>query len=331
MTEQFIEPLVSQKLVVVITDEAGRRHERVELTGQGALIVGRGWHCDLIVQDPLVDAEHARVVLNAAGELHIEDMNSLNGTHLLGDTLENAALQLGNTRLEFHRTDVPVPPAQRLSRWDGFLTGLGNPVWPLMALLPLFCLQVYFNNARALEPGYFVSSIFYGLLGCGVWALFWGVLSKLLRNSMRLAAHFSVICWGLVSGAVVSALADFLGWQTQSVAVGEFIGVAGSALVLFVLGAVTLGLATAMHSRRRLLVAVLPSIALAFFAYGLPLLQDEEPQWAAPMVGESYPPGWQWGKGRPLESFLEDSELLFDRSTKRANERAAELYAPDFR
>jgi len=162
-------------------------------------------------------------------------------------------------------------------------------------------------------------------MGCGVWALFWGVLSKLLRNNMQLAAHFSVICWGVIGASVLGELADYFGWQAQSLALGKFLGVGGGALWLFVIGVITLGIATTLASRRLLLVAALPPVLLVFVVYGLPLLQDEAQQWAAPVMDVSYPPGWQWSEGDSLESFLAGSQALFDQSAERAAERLAEL------
>jgi len=316
---------INKSYVVVVNDEDGNRHERVTFDSVGGLLIGRGWHCDLIVQDVLVDAEHARVLLDSTGELRVDDLDSLNGLQLTSAALEGGELQLGTSSLVFHRADAPVPPAQRPSRWNAVRGWIRNPLWPLLVLLPLVCIEVYFGTARELDAGVFVSSAFYTLLGCGVWALFWGVLSKLLRNNMQLAAHFSVICWGVVGASVLGELADYLGWQAQSMALGEFLSVGGGALWLFALGVITLGIATTLPSRRLFLVAALPAILLVFVVYGLPLLQDEEPQWAAPVMSVSYPPGWQWNDGDSLESFLAGSQTLFDQSAQRAAERLAEL------
>lgn len=318
-----------QTFVVVVDDETGRRHERVSVGIEDGLLIGRGWHCDLIVQDVQVDAEHAQVVVDAAGELRVDDLDSLNGLSLTGSMLDGGELHLGSSTLQFHHTDKPVPPAQRPLRWNASLGWLRNPVWPLLALVPLTCAGIYLGTPQKLDAGVFVSTVFYTLVGCGVWALFWGVLSKLLRNNMQLAAHFSVICWGVVGASVVGGLADFFSWQAQSVSLGELIDVTGGALWLFVIGVITLGIATALRPRPLLFVAALPAVLLVFVAYGLPLLQDEEPQWAAPVVNSSYPPRWQWSEGDSLGSFLEGSQRLYDSSAERASLRAAELAKTD--
>ncbi len=316
---------LGMSFVIAVNDEGGGRHERVTLDSEGGLLIGRGWHCDLIVQDVLVDAEHARVSIDSTGELRVDDLDSLNGLRLTSATLEDGELHLGTSTLAFHRADAPVPPAQRPSRWNAVLGWIRNPLWPLLVLLPLVCAEVYLSSARELDAGAFVSRAIYTVLGCGVWALFWGVLSKLLRNNMQLAAHFSVICWGLIGASVLGELADYVGWQAQSLSLGKGLSVGGGALWLFVIGVVTLGIATTLASRRLLFVAALPAVLLVFVVYGLPLLQDEELQWAAPVMNVSYPPGWQWGDGDSLDSFLDASQALFDQSAEQAAERLTEL------
>jgi hypothetical protein len=46
------------------------------------LIVGSGRHCDLVVRDPLVSAEHCRIERRVTGSLFVADLGSLNGTWL---------------------------------------------------------------------------------------------------------------------------------------------------------------------------------------------------------------------------------------------------------
>jgi len=112
--------------VVVVSDEGGSRHERVTLDSAGGLLIGRGWHCDLIVQDLQVDAEHARVSIDSTGELRVDDLDSLNGVQLTRVTPEGGELQLGTSTLAFHRADAPVPPAQRPPRWNTVLGWIGR-------------------------------------------------------------------------------------------------------------------------------------------------------------------------------------------------------------
>lgn len=322
-----------QRFVVVITDDAGVRHERVslprhgdaDLDSQAYLLIGRGWHCDLIVQDPLVDAEHARVSLDEAGLVRIEDLNSLNGLHLTSAEPQQVELVVGTTRLEFHRADEAVAPAVRPSRWEAARARLANPFWPLLALVLVISIQSYLGSAAELKADRFVSANISMLVGCGIWALFWGLVSKLLRNSMQMASHFSVICWGLFAAWLLGEVSVFFGWQTQSLGVEQFLDVLTSAGWLFLIAMVTLGIATQLRSRALLMVAAVPSLMLVFYVYGMPLLRDEPPQWGTPIVSESYPPSWQWSEGAAVADFLEASSAVFDLSAERAAERAAEL------
>ncbi len=55
--------------------------------GEGAVLVGRAPHCDLVIDHPSVSKEHARFTL-AKSQLTLMDLGSTNGTFVNGRRLE---------------------------------------------------------------------------------------------------------------------------------------------------------------------------------------------------------------------------------------------------
>lgn len=82
------------------------------------LTVGRGFSNDLILDDPYLDARHARILLTEDGRVLVEDLGSLNGIvadrHKLRGAVQVFAgheLRLGRTTLRFRDPEESVGPA----------------------------------------------------------------------------------------------------------------------------------------------------------------------------------------------------------------------------
>ena len=304
--------MAAQKLVLVVNDGTSHRLEHRELTSgleSGAsLLIGRGWHCDVVIQDSQVDAEHLRLTLGEDGQLRCADLNSLNGVRVAGtapllgeqDLASGAEIKLGKSRLKVFSSDHPVPAATHPSRWDALREVLERPWWPLAAMLALFGLQVlnkFAGTTTPIEADDLVSALFSTMTTLGVWVLFWGVLSKLMRNAMNLRAHLAIAATTGVVAWFIQALAAWAGWQTLSLDVSQFVLNIGTAALLFVVAALTLGIATRLRRRSLVLLAALPPLLLLGSVYLLPLLRDEPRQWGPEIVTGSFPPGWALSQG----------------------------------
>jgi len=74
----------------------------------GGFLLGRSTACDLVVNDATISRRHARITV-ADASVHVEDLNSLNGTYI-NDTplrgnmalLEGSRLRCGSVTLWFH-------------------------------------------------------------------------------------------------------------------------------------------------------------------------------------------------------------------------------------
>lgn len=325
-------------LVVVVRDGTGVRHERLSVGPDDSVLVGRGWHCDLIVQDPQVDAEHAKLSISERGQLQCADAESRNGLRIAGTTAGPAplsftsggVLEMGRSTVAVFRTDHDVPPAVEPSRWDSIRVLLERPVWAIGSLLLLLVcdtLELFGTTTQPLTADAFVGAMSFSLLGCGTWVFFWGVLSKLLRNSAHLTAHLSIAASAGVAVFLLGQLSGYMGWQTLNVGIESFVAVVGAAVLLFFVGALTLGVATRLRRRGLLVLACIPGVLLLASTYVLPMFRDDEAQWYPELITSSYPPGWQLTKGTSLPDFLQEAPRLFEASADDAAERAAELEA----
>ena len=109
------------KIVFVeLLDRRGNVRERVRVDSFPAT-VGRGYANAVIVDDPLVSAEHLRLSLDSEGGVIVEDLNTVNGTRLSTsrERIERhrvpaggeAVLRIGQTVLRLRGDDFAVGPA----------------------------------------------------------------------------------------------------------------------------------------------------------------------------------------------------------------------------
>lgn len=70
----------------VLVCTAGALSGRRQPVGDGGLILGRGGHCDLVVDDPGVSREHARVLMHNDA-VWVQDAGSRNGCFVNGRRL----------------------------------------------------------------------------------------------------------------------------------------------------------------------------------------------------------------------------------------------------
>jgi two-component system cell cycle response regulator len=59
-------------------------------------ILGRGTKADIILDEPSISREHARIVIDASGAYFIEDLGSTNGTFVGGQSVQRAQLASGD-------------------------------------------------------------------------------------------------------------------------------------------------------------------------------------------------------------------------------------------
>lgn len=75
----------------------GRRRGREYEIGRSPVIIGRAQQCDIVIpDDQLVSSEHADVRIDEHGQLVLRDLESVNGTEVNGDPIEETVLKPGD-------------------------------------------------------------------------------------------------------------------------------------------------------------------------------------------------------------------------------------------
>ena len=102
-------------MFVLIVKQRGTTQEHPLCDGH--TIVGRGQSCDVVINDDSISRQHARLVVHA-GQVHLNDLQSRNGTYIGGRAVREATLR-GGELLSFgdveatieRRSDAPAAGA----------------------------------------------------------------------------------------------------------------------------------------------------------------------------------------------------------------------------
>ena len=110
--------------------QQGRRRGREYSIGRRPVTIGRAPQCDIVIpDDQLVSSEHADVQLAENGQLVLRDLESVNGTEVNGETVQETVLKpgdeiaIGSTIFEIIEeaaTPAPAAPSPRAPSTEKF-------------------------------------------------------------------------------------------------------------------------------------------------------------------------------------------------------------------
>ncbi|MGH0032781.1 MAG: FHA domain-containing protein [Myxococcota bacterium] len=188
---------------VEVLDRRGRVVARVQ-AARLPFRIGRGYDCDLILDDPHVDAVHAVLEHDDAGRLHLRDAGSRNGMACEGsrdpvarvDLDGDVSVRLGRTLLRLRGPGFRVPEAVPIVRRSRLAEWLFDH-WSAAIVVPLVCLAVqvfrdYQKTTTPFEPLVELSETGWLLLADGFWSRPWALLNRLLRQRTRWVAHSTI-------------------------------------------------------------------------------------------------------------------------------------------
>jgi hypothetical protein len=210
-------------ILEVLDTRAGAVRTRLRLDAL-PLTIGRGYANDLILDDPYVDARHARITRDEEGRLRVEDLGSLNGLAAEGGPARAAwveagagtEVRLGRTTLRFRDPEEPVPPAlpdaaegaePAPARWLATPAGRLAVSGAALAAVAVYTWLGSYQRSSASEV--FAGVLAFGMLGA-LWAGIWAIAGRVVVHRFHFLGHFAV------ASAVVLAI---LAW----VALGEWV------------------------------------------------------------------------------------------------------------
>jgi hypothetical protein len=276
--------------------------------GDRPLTVGRGLSNDVILEDPYVDARHARIGLDEAGAPVIEDLGSVNGlvakdARLPGRMLvgPGSEIRVGRTVLRFHDADEPVPPAlvdataaspasiakaseKRLARWRRARAvrrvvrfARTTPARLLTAAVAASAIALYSWLGSAQRSS--ASEALFAALGfamiVAVWAGIWAVASRVTVHQFRFVGHVGVASLVTLAGLVWSVAIEWTVFFFPDAGLSDVLSVGIGLVLLSALVAGHLSLASGL-SRQQQWRAGFAVAGTALLIGGLATLAEEE-------------------------------------------------------
>lgn len=248
--------------------------------------IGRALDNDCVLDDPHVDAHHARVEADGEAGVALQDLGSVNGVRAGGARVARVPLvhgtlvALGRTRLRVRDEQVAVPaaiplddePAEGAARWyerPGVRLALIAGTFALVALDGWLESDSTGGANSALSLGI-------GMFGfASLWAGIWAVVGRVITHHARFASHLLVASLTLLviwaAGwleAWVLFLAPATSWWEGAT------GVFGLALAAAVVAA-HLRYATHLSRRGRWRAAVTTAVVLVAVGLAFRLVEDD--------------------------------------------------------
>lgn len=278
-------------LIIDILHPDGAR-SRHALNGN-VLTVGRALGNDVVLDDPYVDASHARLSIDDNGAVSVEDLGSVNGLvsgeeRIFGRTVvrPGGTLRLGRTTLRFRDPDESVPPAL-LDRPMAALTPVapsGQARWltstPAVLGVAVLALVAFGVSAWLRSSGRSsASSIVSASLGFAtvvtIWAGLWSLASRIIVHQFRFLRHLSVASAVAVAGLAWGVTNDWLEFFFPD---ADFIGVFGTLALVVLVGVLVAGhlaLTSVMPRRRQWKVAAIVAVSAIAIAMLSALSKDD--------------------------------------------------------
>ncbi len=242
--------------------------------------VGRSLDNDVILDDPHVDAHHARIVAGEDGTPVMEDLASVNGIEIPGTGRQSrvllaagTTLRLGRTALRIRDRAEEVAPALALGARAAIGHWVEQPRWQL-ALIALVFLGsadsawVATHDREGMTTTLALIVAVAALLA--LWAGAWAVVGKL---AIRRAAFVTHVAIASLAAVVLNASELVTSWaQFLFPATGPALGVIGTIVTVGVSAAnldMHLAFSTALTRRRRWIgvASVVGGLALLVAAF----------------------------------------------------------------
>ena len=304
--------------------------------GGTPVTLGRGFANDLILDDPYVDARHARIIVDESGVPLIEDLGSVNG--VIADYSKvsgrlplrpGAEVRVGRTLLRFRDSDEPVSPA--IADVSLVPPAAVTPVvkrevvLPRRAHLPAAIAQRARTTwGRLITVGVAASAIaLYSWLGSSerssasaalsaalafaamiaIWAGIWAVASRVSVQRFHFVGHMAVASLVTLGGLAWTMAAEWLSFFFPDAALADVLSIGIGLVMLAALVAGHLALASSFPRTRQWRTGFAVAGA-ALLIGGLAALAEEESFTDIPTFsGVVKPVGSEWLPTASIEEF----------------------------
>ncbi len=310
------------ELAIEVMELGQHRSYVARVSGREAHI-GRGWNNDVVVRDPLVDADHLRLFMDEEGRLMVEDLGSRNGSRLGANYFTDAVqvelgkpLRIGHSTLVIHNTDEPVGKAQRRPQFEPLIERMQMPWVACMALLAALA-SAYFSGLFApdlsIDADDRWSRAFAFGLGLVVWAAVWGSFARLLRHEVAFWGHLTLVAVACTLVLLGYMFINWLSFNLLSQTIQNYGFEMLFTLALFGWCILGFDMTTRFKPLKRSLVAVTVTGAALILLFVSPVGggPEQDPR-RPPMVNVTQPPSRLVVADQSIEAFLANAAPMFE-------------------
>lgn len=308
-------------IIVEVLEKSGKVHERSKLSHFPATL-GRAYDNDLILNDPYVSPQHARIACNEDGALTLTDLGTENGTHCLPQMQPVSALtlgsdtllRLGQTLIRLRRPDYAVAPTRidklANSRIAHLFTRPAMLAILTLLLLGLLGLNSYQSSAQAKTVGQLLLENIEIVVLVPVWAGIWALLSRVFMHHAAYVAHAMIATLGVIGFLCVNVAVEYYAFGFSALLSADilFHGLLGLLACAMLYGHLRF---TTLFSPRRIgVIAIATAVGLVGLSGFTAYVQSLEFNDALPYPPELKPPQFQMAPDKSLEEFVRDAEHI---------------------
>ena len=167
------------------------------------LTIGRAYDNDLVLDDPHVAAHHLRLVRGEDGDWVAEDLGSINGLHVAGDSTRRkrvvldaaTSLCIGTTHLRVRTSRHAVAAERLLLRY--------RPQWPaaltcFALVFALSLLELWLGETTEPKLIRYLTPLLALAVMVAIWTSAWSVLSRIFGGRARYGLHLLIVGVGLL-------------------------------------------------------------------------------------------------------------------------------------
>lgn len=315
----------SNELVFEVLRKNHRHVERVSITPNQTISIGRAWNNTITVQDQFVDANHLTITLDEGNCLSATDNNTLNGSEINGQhlhddvqTLElNHVIRIGDTSITIHDANSDVEPAIERSVW--FSPKVRSmSVWVMLALTALTVVvalaESWLGSVREYQFRDGVTVVLGLILTFFVWIVSFGSMGKLLRGESNMKSHWLLCCGFYITLSLIVAASALLHFNTHSLFTSQaFRYVVGSVVaIVFLFGTLTIASNLGAFGRWAWSILLVSTVLLSVHSSSLFL--KEHQRWSSYSDTElvALPSALLFRQASSVDSHFDNVDDLFD-------------------
>lgn len=301
------------------------------------ITIGRAPSSDIILDDPYLDARHARIGLGREGELEIDDLGSVNG--LMTDGARAVAplaltagreLRAGRTRLLFHDVDEVVPAALRddLLPAPRPLTAAGESTPPIadpaaavpamlrrllatralraaccIAMLVVFACNAWASDTSRSSGG----TVFSAVLGLAalvaLWSALWAAAGRAAVHRFQFLAHAAVVSLAMIAMLAWASVNEWLTFLYPDAKAPWLVSLVVFLAVMSALVSAHLALASGQTWRRQRKTGLFVAGGLVALLVVAALVSDDKFTDVPKFANELKPISAKWVPARSVSEF----------------------------